>query len=216
MTENRFQILAAAYRAEAIKRLAEAEELLTENCERSLLLAALFARMSLEGFCAQRLAVAYNTSPSIKQITDWQPKKVLNELLAISPALGGNGATLRVSKPESAEPIQFAERTLTTSDIFKRHESLSSLLHIPTPKRNVAMDEALRAIKPDNARGKIEDALKMLTEIRDTPVWGLVPSWSGQIECGRCGGMVPFKFAVAPKVERVSDLLCNWDLVHAS
>jgi hypothetical protein len=199
MTKSQFQRLAGAYRKEAIKRLAEAEELLTENCERSLLMSALFARMSIEGFCAQRLAVAYSASPSIEPIKDWQPKKVLKELLDISPALGGNGATLRISRPHPDGSLEIAERTLTTGDIKKRYDALSSLLHVSTPKKGMP-DEVLRVLDLNSARSRVQDALSMLTEIRDTPVWGLVPSWMGQVECGRCGGMVPFKFAVAPKV----------------
>lgn len=192
------------YRAEARLALARAKERLEAG---HLRYAALELRLSIEALTYDR---AQSYSDELPPTGKWQPKQVMDALLAIDP-YAGSSYTLRIGEePSPGEPPK-AMKELGSEVVFglkqikKHYQALSSLIHMPTAD-DVA---AGKKWNEDKARERIETVIEALEASLASPVFNSTFGEFSNFDCLRCGQ--PIKRRVHPNETdlRASCIHCN-------
>lgn len=152
------------------------------------------------------LLVTYRAELDQQALRKWTPKKVLDELLAVDPAVEGS-ASISIKDPETGEWLALGgtEYRVTATWANKAHNALSHALHVPTV---IQIDGAERVSAPPY-RERAEKYLPELTKVLNSQSWHLYFSgemWSveclcnatmkrrksaveigGTFKCGQCG-----------------------------
>lgn len=134
------RIAVSNYRRRAEAHFQEAKALLEQAEKNAGIYACLQLRLSIEALMYSMLAL-YHGELNNSGIRKWQPKRVMDELLAIDPQVEGS---MSISIQDDAtgewQQIGSKDHRLTASWTTKAHNALGNALHTPT-LGNLSVDE---------------------------------------------------------------------------
>ncbi len=123
---------ASSYRRRAEKHFKEAQALLDIEQRNTGLYACLQLRLCIEALMYAMLAL-YHAELNKSGIRKWQPKRVMDELLAIDPHVEAS-STMSIQDESTGDWVQIGSKDhrLTASWTVKAHNALGNALHTPT------------------------------------------------------------------------------------
>ncbi len=149
-------------------------EMATNDSER-LRYAALELREAMEALTYD-LAAAYKEDIAPEQYKTWQPRKLMDVLLDIDPAIGtpatiAAGEETEYGKPAPAENMKVlgTDTPISLKNIKEHYNALGSYLHIPS------LEQVTAGKVPDigKLRTRCESLVTILGEILASQVWNV-------------------------------------------
>ncbi len=178
------------YRVNARLALNRARDALDSGEIFRLRYAALELRMALECLVYER-AQRYKEELPTKKLSTWQPKQLLNILLAIDP-YADKTSTIRYGVQEAhGVPAKNmttlgTDRMISLKEIKEYYDRLGSYLHSPT----IEQTEKRKGIPDDKLRISCEDLFKVVESSLASKVWNSDLKETTSIACIDCGTKV--------------------------
>lgn len=174
------------YRHDARMALERARKELGSNDNERLKYAALELRMVIEAITYDR-AQSYKDELPPEECATWQPKDVIEALLAVDPGANSD-KVISVGKEEVfGEPakemhVLGTDKVLKLKVIKKHYNALGSALHIPTMQQL----ETGTATPPDKRRQRYENLVAELDAVLQPGVINSTIGVFSHIDCMRC------------------------------
>ena len=193
------------FRGRARKHLAEAKRLLDTGQIENGRVACLYLRLAIEALVYDRLSSLRAEVP-FEAMKNWQPKKVLEELLAIDPGTDQTREIKIAFNDPSGKLVEFGgtDHRLSMRWIEKNYNALGSWLHESTlasieDGKESATEKAFRRAK--TIYGELENVVS-------SPIWNFN---SGQyVECTcDCGFIIKRKESVVSHGARIRCGKCD-------
>lgn len=183
---NKENGLLEGFRSRARESLAAAQLEIASEEESRLPYAALRLRMALEALAYER-AHAYRKFLAPDQCEAWQPKQVMETLLAIDPN-ADKGGTLAMGLEEvSGEPakemtVVGTENVLSLETILAHYNALGSFLHMPTIK------QLRQGRKHDmgKLRRRCNELAEAVQKTLSSGIYNITMSFEVEFNCARC------------------------------
>jgi DNA-directed RNA polymerase subunit RPC12/RpoP len=174
------------FRWRARKHLDAAVQLIAAGDSASLRYACLELRMCIECLTYDRLQV-YLNEVSNEAIKTWQPRKIIDELLAVDPYADRSSALsfgIETQYGVPADDMHFIgqDKTFSVKWANKQYNSLGSFLHIPTLKQIEDQSE----ISDDKIKAKACDIHKTLHDILSSPIFNVNFGKFTSFQCAEC------------------------------
>ncbi|MBL8297781.1 MAG: hypothetical protein JNN30_05465 [Rhodanobacteraceae bacterium] len=175
-----------SFRARAHQCLSAARIEMESGDSARLSFAALRLRMALEALTYER-AQAYRNHIDPEDSDAWQPKKVLDALLAVDPN-ADQGGTLAVGLqeaygvPSRNMNVVGTEHVVSLATVKKHYDALGSFLHLPTIKQLREKGDP----KPESVRKHCEAVAAAVERALSSPVWNVVMYGAIDFKCQRC------------------------------
>jgi hypothetical protein len=174
------------YRARALQYLNDARTEMDSGEPKRLPFAALRLRMALEALTYERAHV-YREWLAPEQCEAWQPKRVMETLLAIDPN-ADKGGTLAIGLEEvygesAKEMTQVGtEHVLSLSTIKQHYDALGSFLHMPTIKqlRKSAGQDM------EKLRRRCNEVAEAIQKVLSSSIFNMTASFTVDFDCDRC------------------------------
>jgi hypothetical protein len=185
------------YRQIAIKALKKAEDELNDHDLHRTLYAALELRMCLESIIYDHASL-YKNELSAKDLSTWQPRKLLQVLIDIDPYADQNASVaVGVEGEYGKQPEEITylgtERVLSLKEIKKFYDMLGSYLHMPHLGQKKSVD--LHSLKQ-----KCLDLASIAKEVLYSPIFHINMNSHTRLNCGVCD---------RPIIKRLSSLADN-------
>jgi len=182
------------------KRISVIEALLEEGSEASLTYAALECRLTIEQVCYERLKISYDHI-SYDDLTKWQPRHVVQQVVEDANELAASGFTLSISKnpvPSDGSPLAKYEHEtqeyvpigeqveIDLSKLGKMWNALSRVaLHIKLPENK--SDNINNYGFPDEIKSKVSSTLVELEKLKSGNLLSGALGWNYCFPCVACG-----------------------------
>lgn len=176
-------------RQRAFEAIARARSELESGDRNRLHYAALELRFALEALTYD-LASLYTDELPKSEIEAWQPRKVMEALLAVDPDADKEvtiavGLEVTPGEPAPEMHVFGQEKKVTLKGIKAHYAALGNFLHAPT----------LRQISEgghdyDKMRSRCIAVLDYLADIKDSPIWHVSAGFNAEAQCCRCESMV--------------------------
>ncbi|WP_420429098.1 hypothetical protein [Kordiimonas sp.] len=184
----------------AKESLTRAKKYLAETDNYLIRSAALELRLAIESIVYSR-AYKYRDELSCNDLETWQPRKVLDLMLAVNPiAWKGTELSLEVDDTASKTGKRWvkigAEVSLTLQDVKKHYDALGSFLHTPT------LAQLSKSGSPDflRMRKRCIDISDLIESVLNSNMWNIRINVEVCLpECLRCDQ--PLRIFVDPKKE---------------
>jgi hypothetical protein len=178
------------YRTAAKQSLERALQEMESADTNRLRYAALELRMAIEALVYER-AKNYAKDATLKQLSKWQPKKLMRLLLEIDPyadkdAVISIGMPDKEGQPPSAMHCLGKERVLKLEEVEAFYDRLGSYLHTPT-KAQVDAGEPATA---RNILAKCRELAAILQEVFESQIINSDFKPVSECKCFKCGSKV--------------------------
>ncbi|MCB1438136.1 MAG: hypothetical protein KDJ63_00025 [Nitratireductor sp.] len=151
-----------------VEYIANIDELLAEDSERSLTYAALEARLAIERVCYERLKTAHSYI-SAKDLKRWQPGYVMTTLInEVDPKIASTFTLSYAPEDGSGEPKEFTKLGTQLgfdSKLLSQHwQALGSFLHSNVPIAGEKVEHYCDREKMRSRLEHVRDELERLSE----------------------------------------------------
>lgn len=178
------------YRAAAKQSLERAIREMESADTNRLRYAALELRMAIEALVYER-AKNYAKDATLKQLSKWQPKKLMRLLLEIDPyadkdAIISVGMPDQEGQPPSIMHCLGKERVLKLEEVEAYYDRLGSYLHTPTK----AQMDAGEPVSAEKILAKCRELAAILQEVFESQIINSDFKPVSENKCVRCGAKV--------------------------
>lgn len=197
------------YRNKARKLLTKAKEHIETGEDSDLSYVALDLRMALECLIYEK-AEYYKGELSLKTLSTWQPKKLLNYLLEIDPDADKDcglscGIQEEYGKPSDNMKFLGTENVLSLSNIKNFYDRLGSYLHSPT----IEQVEYKKVSSPEKIRTRCKELIDIVNIVLSSPIFNFNVSRKMDWLCEKCGNEIIRRIPFDIKSFSASCIKCN-------
>ena len=173
------------FRFEAIRSFERAKKLLRKSTEQLLIYAAIELRFCLEYITYDRARAYRDEIPNFDRL-DWQPRRLMIELLELDPFADAEMSIsigIQEARGRPSKDLQSlgTDRPITLKVLKQHYDALGSFLHAPTLKKMSRSSQSGGTL-----RQRCENLVADLETVLSSEVWGLKVPLSHRFDCLRC------------------------------